>query len=203
MKMRYSPNSPYVRKCMVLALETGIAGKIEKLPASTAPTNPNKELAQDNPLAKIPALITDDGQALFDSPVICEYLDSQHGGNRVFPAEGKARWTALRQQALGDGILDAALLGRYEMTRPEEKRWKDWSEGQMFKIRSGLDALEADVAALSGPLTIGQITVGCALGYLDFRYPNENWRAAHPRLAAWYDAFAKRPAMKETVPPGP
>ena len=203
MKLHYSPNSPYVRKCMVLALEAGIAGKIEKLPATVAPTNPNKELARENPLSKLPSLVTDDGQVLFDSPVICEYLDSLNPGAKVFPAPGKARWTALRLQALGDGILDAALLGRYENTRPEEKRWKDWSDGQMFKIRTGLDSLEADVGVLSGALTIGQITIGCTLGYLDFRYPHEAWRAKRPKLAAWYEDFAKRKSMSETVPPGP
>jgi glutathione S-transferase len=203
MKLRYSPASPYVRKVSVVALETGLDKRIEKLRVQVAPVTVNEEVARENPLMKIPALTTDDGMVLYDSPVICEYLDSLHSGAKLFPAAGAARWTALRQQALGDGILDAALLARYEgALRPENLRWKEWSEGQMTKVRQGLAALEADVAQLSGPLTIGQITAGCALGYLDFRYPNEGWRNRHPKLAAWYEDFSKRASMQATVPQG-
>jgi len=205
MKLRYSPNSPYVRKVMVVALETGLEPKIERLPTTVVPTKPNDDLKGENPLMKIPSLMTDDGIVLFDSPVICEYLDTLHGGAKIFPAAGKARWVALRQQALGDGILDAALLARYETAvRPKELQWSDWIAGQMAKIRNGLAALDGKVGegALSGPLNIGQITVGCMLGYLDFRYASEGWRERHKALSGWYAEFFKRPSMVATAPPG-
>ncbi|MGH7029661.1 MAG: glutathione S-transferase, partial [Stellaceae bacterium] len=187
MKLRHAAASPFVRKVMVCAHELGLAGRIELAPTTVTPVRANAELAPENPLMKVPSLVTDDGEALFDSPVICEYLDSLAGGGRLFPASGPARWTALRQQALGDGILEALILCRYEMARPEDKRWTGWTDGQMIKARQGLAAAERD--DLTGPRTIGPITLGCTLGYLDFRVPDDGWRARHPRLAAWYEAI--------------
>jgi len=189
-----------VRKVMVVAHELGLADRIELLSTAVSPVESNAALAAENPLMKIPALTTDDGQVLFDSPVICEYLDSVAGGGKVFPAGGKARWTALRQQALGDGILDALILCRYEIAaRPEEKRHAAWTEGQMRKAHQGLAALEAE--DLSGPRTIGPITAACTLGYLDFRFPNDGWRQRHPRLAAWYKGVETLPSIQATKPP--
>jgi glutathione S-transferase len=204
MKLRHSPTSPFVRKVMVLAYETGLEPKIERLPTVVAPNKPNLEVQRENPLIKIPSLLTDDGLVLFDSRVICEYLDSLHSGPKIFPVAGKARWVALRQQALGDGIMDAAVVTRYEtFLRPKELQWNDWVEAQMRRVRGGLEAIDEKTreGALSGPLNIGQITMGCALGYLDFRYPTEGWRERHPDLAKWYADFAKRPSMQATVPP--
>lgn len=205
MKLRYSPTSPYVRKVMVVALETGLAERIERIATTVAPTKPNEEVARENPLVKVPALTTDDGLVLYDSPVICEYLDTQHNGAKLFPASGKARWMALRQQALGDGILDAAILGRYEILRPKEYQWQDWIDAQLRKVRGALAALEIEAGAgdLGGPLTIGLITVGCALGYLDFRYASEDWRSRQRRLAVWFDDFSQRKSMQLTVPKDP
>ncbi len=205
MKLRYSPTSPYVRKVMVVALETGLAERIERIATTVVPTKPNEEVARENPLVKVPALTTDEGLVLYDSPVICEYLDTQHSGAKLFPASGKARWLALRQQALGDGILDAAILGRYEILRPKEYQWQDWIDAQLRKVRGALAALEMEVEAgeLGGPLTIGHLTVGCALGYLDFRYASEDWRARQRRLAVWFDEFSKRRSMQLTVPKDP
>lgn len=202
MKLRYAPTSPYVRKVMVLALETGLAEIIERVPTSVAPTKLNEDVARENPLVKVPSLTTDDGVVLYDSPVICEYLDTLHSGARLFPPAGPARWVALRQQALGDGILDAAILGRYEILRPKEYQWQDWMDAQLRKVRGALAALEIQVQSdeLSGALTIGQITVGCALGYLDFRYASEDWRGKHRLLAAWFEDFSKRKSMQLTVP---
>ncbi len=198
MKLRHNPASPYVRKVMVTAHELGLAGRIELLSTAVSPVETNATLAAENPLMKIPALVTDDGQVLFDSPVICEYLDSLAGGG-MFPASGKARWTALCQQALGDGILDALILCRYEIAaRPEEKRHAAWTDGQMKKAHQGLAALEAE--DLSGR-TIGAITAACTLGYLDFRFPNDGWRTRHPKLAEWYKAAEARPSMQATKPP--
>ncbi|MGH7124909.1 MAG: glutathione S-transferase [Stellaceae bacterium] len=205
MKLRYSPTSPFVRKVMVAALETGLVDRIEKVPTSVAPTKPNEDVARENPLVKVPALITDDGLVLYDSPVICEYLDSLHGGAKLFPAGGSPRWIALRQQALGDGMLEAAILNRYEQLRPEEYRWPEWTDGQMRKVRGAVAALEieSEQGLLRGPLTIGLLTIGCSLGYLDFRYAQENWRQRAPGLARWYDDFAERPSMRQTVPQDP
>lgn len=205
MKLRYSPTSPYVRKVMVVALETGLAERIERIPTSVLPTKPNEDVARENPLVKVPALTTDDGLVLYDSPVICEYLDTLHDGTRLFPPPGKPRWVALRQQALGDGILDAAILGRYEVQRPKEYQWQDWIDAQLRKVRGALAALEMETEAgeLSGALSIGQITIGCALGYLDFRYASEEWRARQRQLAAWFNEFSKRKAMQLTIPRDP
>jgi len=200
MKLRHNPASPFVRKVMVVAHELGLADKIELLDTVVSPVTTNATLAGENPLMKIPALVTDDGQTLFDSPVICEYLDSLAGGGKVFPAPGKARWAALRQQALGDGILDALILCRYEIAaRPEDKRFAGWTDGQMKKAHQGLAALEAE--DLSGSQTIGTITAACTLGYLDFRFPNDGWRSRHPKLAEWYEAIEASPAMQATKPP--
>ena len=202
MKLRYSATSPYVRKVSVTAIELGLGERIERVPTDTQ--DRNSGIAEHNPLGKVPALILDDGGVLYDSPVICEYLDSLHDGPRIFPAEGPARWTALRQQALGDGILDAAILRMLEMVRrPEEFRWEGWIDHQTAKVARAVDRFEAEVAALEGPLTIGRITAGCALGYLDFRAPELDWRAGRPKLATWHEDFAQRPSMQETTPKAP
>lgn len=201
MKLHYSPTSPYVRKVMIVAIETGQEGKIDKPTANMA--DPAAPYTKDNPLAKVPALITDDGLALFDSPVICEYLDAQHKGNKVFPAPGPARWKALRQQALADGILDAALLRRYESQRPQNLQSQDWTDKQKLKMTRALDTLESEAADLDGPLTIGSIAVGCALGYLDLRFAAERWRQGRPKLAAWYEKTAQRKSFLDTVPRDP
>lgn len=202
MKLRYSPTSPYVRKVMVLAIEAGIDGKLDKDKTAASPIERNETLYADNPIGKVPSLTTDDGMTLFDSPVICEYLDAEHAGGKFFPAKGKARWVALRQHAIADGLLDAALLARYEgFMRPEELRWDAWLAGQKGKVASALDMLEKEAGDLDGPITIGQIAVACALGYMDFRYEADKWREGRPNLAKWYDAFAQRPSMTATVPP--
>ena len=202
MKLRYSTTSPYVRKVMVLAIEAGIDGKIEKDKTAASPIERNESLYADNPIGKVPALTTDDGMTLFDSPVICEYLDAEHAGGKFYPAKGKARWVALRQHAIADGLLDAALLARYEgFMRPQELRWDAWLAGQKGKVASALDMLEKEAADLDGPITIGHIAVGCALGYMDFRFADDNWRGSRPKLAKWYEGFAARPSMQATVPP--
>ena len=205
MKLRYSPTSPFVRKVMVTALETGLVDRIEKIPSSVTPIKPNEDVARENPLVKVPALTTDEGLVLYDSPVICEYLDTLHGGPKLFPASGKARWIALRQQALGDGILDAAILGRYEVQRPKEFQWQDWIDAQLRKVRGALAALEIEAQGgeLGGALTIGQITIGCALGYLNFRYASEDWPSKHRHLASWYEDLSKRKSIQLTMPRDP
>lgn len=199
MKLHYNPASPYVRKVRVLAIETGVMDGIELSKVSLTPTGPDADVCSDNPIGKIPTLARDDGSALYDSRVICEYLDSRHGATRMFPETGEARWTALRRQALADGILDAAVITRYEtFLRPEALRWQGWVDGQMAKIRRSLDGLESET--LGEAPDIGTISVACALGYLDFRYPDLGWRDSRPRLAAWFEKFSGRPSMSETRP---
>ena len=199
MKLRYSPTSPYVRKVWIVALETGLAERIELV--TTNAWAPDTDLTADNPLSKVPALIADGGEALFDSPVICEYLDSLHDGQRLVPDSGGARWAQLRLQALADGILDAALAKRIETSmRPEDKRWPGWVERQGNAIRRGLDVLEEECAAWGSDFLIGQIAVASALGYLDFRFGAEDWRPSRPRLAAWFADVSGRASVTKTVP---
>lgn len=200
MKIFFSPFSPYVRKCMVTAHEMGLADRIELLACAAHPVQRDARIVADNPLGKIPTFFTDDGQVLFDSRVICEYLNALGGGS-LFPANGPERWSALTLQSLGDGMLDAALLVRYEITaRPEALRWADWQAGQMEKIETGLKVLNGQVAQLGGAqaarVDIGTVTVGCTLGYLDIRFGDLGWRERHPQLAQWYAAFSQRPSMQ-------
>lgn len=204
MRLYFAPTSPYARKVVVTAIETGLDDRIEKI--VTAPGPDEATLAQANPLGKVPTLVLDDGSTLYDSPVICEYLDSLHSGPPVFPGRGKARWAALRRQALADGILDAAVLRRVEEMRPAEQRSADAVARQWRKVGRGLDVLETEakagvLAKPAGKLTIGDITAACALGYLDLRFPTEDWRPGRPKLAAWFEAMAKRPSIKATQPP--
>ena len=203
MKLYFSAASPYVRKVMVTAVETGLDKKIQQVPTSVVPTKPNADIARDNPLMKVPTLVTDGGEALFDSRVVCEYLDSLHDGRKLIPASGGDRWRVLRMQALGDGILDAGIISRYEMAiRPQEKQWSDWLAGQGKKITQGLDLAETEADQLSGPINLGQIAIACAIGWLEFRKPIGDIRPGRPKLFKWYDEFAKRPSMQATVPKG-
>lgn len=200
MKLYFNAASPFVRKVRVAARETGLDKKIEEVVTAVSPIKANADLAQANPLVKIPTLVADDGTALFDSPVICEYLDSLHSGRKLFPS-GAARWSALKLQATGDGVLDAGILCRYELVlRPQDLHWQDWIAGQKTKWHAGLDLLERDAGALAGEPTIGNITVGCALGWLDFRWSDDDWRKTRPKLARWYEQFSARPSMLATVP---
>lgn len=196
MQLYSNPVSPFVRKVRVSAIELGLAERIELINITLSPVSPHQELRTHNPLGKIPALITDAGETLYDSPVICEYLDALAGGGRIFPASGAARWTALRRQALGDGMADAAVLARYERTRPATLQWQEWVNGQFSKVHAALDAIEQE--NLDGSFDIGAISIACALGYLDLRYPEEHWRETHPRLAAWFAAIGERPSVAAT-----
>jgi glutathione S-transferase len=200
MKLRHAAASPFVRKVMVAAHELALAGRLQLEPTNASPVRANDALAAENPLMKVPSFVADDGQILYDSPVICEYLDSLAGGGMLFPPAGAERWTALRRQALADGILDALILCRYEDLRPEAKRWSGWTDGQMAKAHRGLAAAETE--DLAGFATIGHVATGCMLGYLDFRFPDDGWRRRHPKLAAWYAVIEQRPAMRLTRPAG-
>jgi glutathione S-transferase len=199
MKLRTSPTSPYARKCAVVAMECGLSDRVEPVPTNAFAAD--TDLGKDNPLGKVPCLITDGGEALFDSPVICEYLDSLHDGVKLFPASGGTRWAQLRLQALGDGILDAAVAKRVEtVMRPEDKRWPGWIERQDAAIRRALDLLEQECGGWGSDFLIGQITVACALGYLDLRFKDDDWRRTRPALAGWYATAEVRPSVAASAP---
>ena len=196
------PTSPYVRKVQIMAIEAGL-GPLEMVMASSTPVDPAAPVVGGvNPLGKVPALVTEEGEALFDSRVITRWLDAWTGSG--FYPEGAALWPVLTLEALADGILDAALLMVYEQRlRPAENRFAPWIEGQWTKIARALDLVEQTRSAeLSGPLTAAQIALAAALGYVDFRMDARGWRQGHPRLAAWYHGFAARDSMLQTVPKG-
>lgn len=197
MKLFYSPTSPYVRKVMACAIAREIDGQIELI--TTNPHESPAALIAKNPLSKVPCLVTDDGFALFDSPVICEYLDQVGDALPLFPSAGSGRWVALRYQAMGDGILDAAVATRMESMKPKEEARDAFMERQLQAIDRTLALLERDPPGKT--LGIGSITVACALGYLDFRFADRDWRKSCPELAAWFDEFSRHPAFARTVPP--
>lgn len=198
MKLHWSPRSPFVRKVMIAAHETGTADRIGCIRSVAAATRPNPDIMRDNPLSKIPTLVLDDGAPLYDSPVICEYLDSLHDGPRLFPAEPGPRFAALRRQALGDGLLDALLLWRGELMRPEGLRSEPHLAAFAVKADAALAAIETEADALAAtPFDIGHVTLGCALTYIDFRFADTlAWRPGHPKAAAWLETFEARPSAR-------
>ena len=198
MKLAFSPASPYVRKAMACAIARGIEGQVEKWVIKTS----DPVLAQSNPLGKVPTLVTDDGIGLYDSPVICEYLDSIGTAAPLFPAAGPARWNALRQQALADGIMDASQPRRREIALPQDEGRVEWIAGQRAKVDRAVAELEGEAGSLGALTTIGEITIACALGYLDFRFAHEPWRQAAPKLAAWYEGVLKLAPIAQTMPIG-
>ncbi|WP_395316903.1 glutathione S-transferase [Variovorax sp. UC74_104] len=201
MRLLYAPTSPFVRKVMVCAHLSGQAERIEWLDSAAHPVRRDSRIAAHNPLAKVPTLILDDGESLYDSRVICEYIDSL-GSAGIFPLAGPARWKALTRQSMGDGLLDAALLARYELTaRPTEMQWPVWRQALLTKVSACLGTIEAIAPELAtASPTIGEVAIGCGLGYLDFRFPELDWRASHPAATHWYAEFAQLPAMQATLP---
>ena len=198
MKLYFSPTSPFVRKCLATAHELNMGDQLEFVPANSGPVKRDQNIIVSNPLGKVPTFITDEGVVLYDSRVICEYLNSV-GKGQLFPAEGPARWACLTLQSLADGMMDAALLARYEIAlRPEHLRWEDWRLGQLDKIETSLRHLETIAPTLSQTLDIGLLTLGCALWYLDLRFPELAWRNRFPAVAAWAEVFMKRPSMSKT-----
>lgn len=201
MKLYSSPTSPYVRKVLVLLDETGQLDDVEQVEGSGTPLSPHDEVPGKNPLGKIPALERTDGPTLYDSRVICQFLDARAGG-KLYP-QGNGLWDTLTLEATADGILDAALLMTYEVRlRPEELRMQDWVDGQWSKIQRACNALNTRwMSHLNGPLDMGQISVACALGYVDFRHGDRGWRKGNDALSTWFESFSKRSSMQSTVPP--
>jgi glutathione S-transferase len=200
MKLHWSPRSPFVRKVMIAAHELGVAGRIACVRTVVAMVRPHAELMRENPLSKIPTLVLDDGSILYDSRVICEYLDHVYGP-KLIPADFAARMTALRRQALGDGFLDFLLWWRNERDRPAAQQSAAHLASPAAKRQATLAALEREAEALAAaPFSIGHVAIGCALSYLDFRFAAEDWREAHPRIAQWHAGFAARPSVRATEP---
>ena len=201
MKLHWSPRSPFVRKVMIFAHETGLADRLERVRSVVAMTAPNAALMRDNPLSKLPTLVLDDGRALFDSAVICEYLDGLHAGAPMFPKAGPERWEVLRWHALGNGLLDMLVLWRNERDREPGRQLKELLDAFGVKTDSALAQLEKEAAALdAAPFRIGHVAIVCALGYLDYRFPAFDWRSGRPRLAAWFAKVSQRPSVQQTVP---
>ena len=201
MKLHWSPRSPFVRKVMIFAHETSLADRIERVRSVVAMTAPNAALMRDNPLSKLPTLVLDDGRVLFDSFVICEYLDGLHAGAPMFPKTGPERWEVLRWHALGNGLLDMLVLWRNERDREPGRQLKQLLDAFGVKTDAALTQLEKEAAALdAAPFRIGHVAIVCALGYLDFRFPDLDWRGVHPRLAAWFAKVSQRPSVQQTVP---
>ncbi|MCF4127043.1 glutathione S-transferase family protein [Methylobacterium sp. SyP6R] len=200
MKLFYAKTSPFVRKVLVVAHELGLFDKLELLPAAAHPINRDATIRAQNPLAQVPTLLLDDGTALADSRVICEYLDHLGSGG-FFPAPGPARWMALAAQSTGDGLLDAALLCVYETrVRQETERSPAWVAGQREKIVDALARIEAAAPGFGERVDIATITYGCCLGYLDLRLPDLGWRERAPAAAEWYARVSERPSMQATRP---
>ncbi|MBY0266965.1 MAG: glutathione S-transferase [Burkholderiales bacterium] len=200
MKLYWSSRSPFVRKVMVFAHECGLASQLKLERTLVAMNNPNRGLLKTNPTGKIPTLELDDGRALYDSTVICEYLDSVQQGQRLFPAAGQARWTALRRHALGNNLTDNLMLWRNELLRPATQQSPETLAAFNLKVRNALDALESEAEALArDPLSIGHIAIAVALSYIDFRFAAMGWRDGHQHLARWYGEYSQRPAMRETA----
>ncbi|WP_237214753.1 glutathione S-transferase N-terminal domain-containing protein [Falsiroseomonas oryziterrae] len=198
MKLLYSPASPFVRKVVACAIARGIDTRIEMVP--TDPHSSPDALLKLNPLSKIPCLVTESGEAIYDSPVICEYLDAIGEANALFPTSGTHRWVRISvMHALADGIMDAAVARRMRFGKPVDATREAFLARQKAAVERGLAALEADPP--QGLSDIGAIAVGCALGYLDFRFADEPWRAAHPRLAAWFAQVSELPPLARTAPP--
>lgn len=198
MKLHWSPKSPYVRKVMICAHELGLLPKIELVRSVAAMLKPNPAIMADNPLSKIPTLVREDGLTLFDSVVICEYLNDQANGT-LFPLEGDARWQTLRWHALGDGLLDALILWRNE--REREQPLQALLDAFELKTRACLELLDQEAEVLGGaPFSIGHVTLGCALDYIDYRFDTLGWRELAPRLAHWFETLRARPSFHCTEP---
>ena len=202
MTLYYNPGSPFARKVLVVLHETGQAARVALKLTQPTPVSPAPALVAENPLGKLPVLVLAEGSVVHDSRVICEYLDSQHVGQGLLPAAGDLRWRRLTLASLADGVMDAALLIRYEQAlRSQDKHWDQWLDNQALKIERALAYLERDcLAELSASFDMASIGAACALGYLDFRQPQLDWRKRYAGLAAWYAEVSERPSMLASQP---
>lgn len=202
MKLYFGGTSPYVRKVVVAASECGLDDQIER--DETFPWDAANKYGGVNPVGKVPALVTDAGQVLYDSPVIVEYLDSLHEGPKLIPASGPERFEMLRIAALADGMMDAVILLFSELTRrPPELHWQFWDDRMRGTVARSLDALEQDAATFDpARADVAQITTACGVGWIEFRLSvlGIDFRDGHPVLSEWFDAFSQRPSMQGSMP---
>jgi glutathione S-transferase len=202
MKLTFSAASPFARKVRIAAIELGLIGKTEFMPATVVPGTPNDDYSRIHPLKKLPVLILDNGDIIVDSYVIVEYLDELAGGGRLIPASGPMRWKVKTEHSLLQGMLDSMLLCRYEtMVRPEPLRWKAWSDDHWNRAWLGMARFEQQGDLMSRPFDIGMIGLTCVLGYADFRFADCGWRKAYPKLDAFYQKMLERPSVKVSMPP--
>lgn len=203
MQLRFSPTSPFVRKVRITAIEAGLQDQIEHI--TTDPWSAETDLGQTNPLGKVPCLMTDDGTALYDSPVICEYLDSLNTGTKLFPEDSSVRFKTLALTAAGDGMTDAGVLHLMEsVRRPQEFKWDWWSDRQLTTMKRCMAVLNIAaplMATTDGPITIAEVAAGSGLGWVDLRFPDMDWRSDNPALTDWFAKISERPSFKETEPP--
>ncbi|HEX3573842.1 MAG TPA: glutathione S-transferase family protein [Rhodopila sp.] len=201
MILHWSPRSPYVRKVMIAIWEMGLQDRVRTVRTVAGGTTPHLELMKINPVGKIPTLELPDGTAIYDSPVIIEYLDTLHQGPKLYPAAWPERLTALRRHALGQGMLDNALPLLAEGFRPPERQSEPHKALWRSKLVACVEALETEADDLGrGDFTVGHIAIGVALGYLDFRFASLAWRDGHPRLAAWHEKFNARLSVQANMP---
>ncbi|MEM0989340.1 MAG: glutathione S-transferase [Pseudomonadota bacterium] len=198
MKLFYAAASPYVRKCMIVAHELGLADRLELVQGRSSPLDPNPDVVAVNPVGKIPALITDDAGTVVDSRVICRYLNETGGGS--FYGTGTEGFRIKAREAMAEGMIDALLLAVYETRLKGDKASQEWIDGQRGKAFRGIGHFEKNVDELGGDFTIDQVALGAALGYADFRHPDMAWRDRAPKLAAWFEALSAKPSMQATVP---
>lgn len=200
MRLMHGKVSPFVRKVMIAAIEKGLDSKIEIVPTAVGTGKINEELFALNPIGKIPTLVLDDGQAVYDSFVIVDHFDQVKPEPRLIPASGPERLRALRLNAIADGLLIAGILAKTEAGRPPERQWPEFQAAQWAKVKKCIEALDRELSGATKSVTIGEIAVGAAFGWLDLRAPEENWRPRAPNLAAFLEAFGKRASMERTKP---
>ena len=198
LKLRYNPMSPYIRKVVVMIVETGLEDRVERV--LTHPWTENTDIAEVNPLGKVPALELEDGTSLYDSLVICDYLDSLHDGPKMIPASGMERWIVLRRHALGLGVTDATALHLFECRRRAAQQSPGWIRRQWRAVERGLDQAERETDGFSDRLDLGQICIACAIGIVEFRYAACGWRETRPNLSVWWDRLMERPSFADTMP---
>ncbi len=200
MKLHWSPRSPYVRKVMIVAHELGLEQRIQRVRSVVTMREPNLEVMRDNPLAKIPTLVLENGESLFDSAVICEYLDFLAGGNKVMPPPGSERWPVLTRHALANGLIDILILWRNERDKPKSSQTDEWLSAFEIKTVAALASMERQLLLFDHDnFYLDQITFGCCLSYMDFRFDSFNWRHGRPRLADWYGHFEQRSSAIATA----
>ena len=200
MKLIGTPTSPYTRKARVVLAEK----KIDYDWIVDSPNSPDTTVPKFNPLARVPVLVLDDETAIFDSPVIVEYLDNLSPNNKLFPQPSRERIEVKRWEALSDGVMDAAVGARMEQMRPEKQRSQDWIKRERKVIGETLEFIARELGdkpwCMGTPFTYADVALGCALGYLDFRFPDIDWRASHANLARLHEKLMQRPSFADTVP---